>query len=85
MHAVLNTIPILIRFFNCRTVIDTHPIDYHLGSRVAEPGKLLFYSTNLTLGTRPALLLARFLCGTDAMVYMAKILVTVSQIISILA
>ena len=84
MHAVLDPIPILIRFFNCRTVIDTHPIDYHLGSRVAESGKLLFYSSNLTLGPRPALRLARFLCGMEATVYMDKILATVSQI-SILA
>ena len=42
MHAVLDPIPILIGFFHCSTVLDTHPIDYHLGSRVAESGKLLF-------------------------------------------
>ena len=85
MHTVLDPIHKLIRFFHRRTVLDTHPIEYHLGSRVAESGKLLFYSSNLTLGTRPALQLARFLCGTEAMVYMVKILATVSQMISTLA
>ena len=38
-----------------------------------------------TLETRPASQLARFLCGTEAMVHMAKILATVSQMISVLA
>ena len=86
MHAVLNTIPILIVFFlivGQRLVPTIDRIDYHIGSR--ESGKLLFYSSKLTLGTRPALRLARFLCGTEAMVYMANILATVSQMISILA
>ena len=88
MHAVLNTIPILIVCFlivGQRLVPTIDRIDYHIGSRVAESGKLLFYSSKLTLGTRPALRLARFLCGTEAMVYMANILATVSQMISILA
>ena len=43
------------------------------------------FSNLLTLGTRPASRLARFLCGTEAMVHMAKILATVSQMISVLA
>ena len=42
MHAVVDPIPILIGIFHCRTVLDTHPIEYHLGSRVAESGKILF-------------------------------------------
>ena len=46
---------------------------------------LQFLLHSPTLGTRPALQLARSLCGTEAMVHMAKILATVSQMISVLA
>ena len=52
------------------------------------PGKQHFLPilyNSPTLGTRLASQLARSLCGTEAMVYMAKILATVSQMISILA
>ena len=46
---------------------------------------LQFLLHSPTLGTRLASRLARFLCGTEAMVHMAKILATVSQMISVLA
>jgi hypothetical protein len=52
-----------------------------------EAGKDHSYSLNqsLTLGARPALQLARSLCGTEAIVHMVKIPTTVSQSISVLA